>query len=127
MPRPADLDEEPILRVVTVRDEPDSLALDLARRLRGRQAVTLLALGPLDDAQVGRMVRACSTGASEDVVARVRRAADGLPLLVEEMLASPGVPASFADTVRARLADVERGPRPGCWLWRTTHSAFATC
>jgi hypothetical protein len=51
------------------------------------------------------MVRACSPGANDETVARVQRAADGIPFLVEEVLASPGVPASFSDTVRARLND----------------------
>jgi hypothetical protein len=51
------------------------------------------------------MVRACSPGANDETVARVQHAADGIPFLVEEVLASPGVPASFSDTVRARLND----------------------
>jgi hypothetical protein len=41
------------------------------------------------------------------MVARIQRAADGIPFLVEEVLASPGVPVSFAETVRARLADFD--------------------
>ena len=41
-----------------------------------------------------------------DLIARVQQTADGVPFLVEELLASPGVPRSFADTVRARLADL---------------------
>ena len=36
-------------------------------------------------------------------VTQVQRAAEGVPFLVEEVLASPGVPSSFADTVRVRL------------------------
>jgi hypothetical protein len=36
------------------------------------------------------MVRACSAGASDETVARVQRATDGIPFLVEEVLASPG-------------------------------------
>ncbi len=51
------------------------------------------------------MVRVCVPGASDELVGRVQRAADGIPFLVEELLASPGVPASFSETVRARLAD----------------------
>ena len=50
------------------------------------------------------MVRACLPAAGDDVIARVQRHADGIPFLVEESLAAPGVPRSFADGVRARLA-----------------------
>ena len=57
------------------------------------------------------MVRACLPGATQDVIARIQRLADGIPFLVEESLAAPGVPSSFADGVRARLtglSDAER-------------------
>jgi hypothetical protein len=37
------------------------------------------------------MVRACLGWAGEDVVPQVRRTVDGVPLLVEEILASAGV------------------------------------
>jgi hypothetical protein len=57
------------------------------------------------------MVRACLPGAAEDVVARVQRTADGVPFLVEEVLASPGVPASFLETVRARLSALDDAER----------------
>ena len=50
------------------------------------------------------MVRACLAGADDDLVARAQLAADGVPFLVEEVLASPGVPDSFAEMVRSRLA-----------------------
>jgi DNA-binding CsgD family transcriptional regulator len=101
----------PVLVVATSRDEPLTEALGLARRLQARQAAGHLALGRLDDRQVTTMVRACAPEAGEDVVARVRRTADGVPFLIEEVLASPGVPTSFRDTVRARLSalgDAER-------------------
>src|SRR5207244_1571708 len=49
--------------------------------------------------------------ASEDVVARVQRLADGVPFLVEESLAAPGVPVSFAEAVRARLTDLNEAER----------------
>jgi DNA-binding CsgD family transcriptional regulator len=105
------LDTLPVLGVATCRDEPPTEALGLARRLQARQAAAHLALDRLDDRQVTTMVRACLPGAGEDVVARVRHTADGVPFLIEEVLASPGVPASFRDTVRARLSafgDAER-------------------
>ena len=50
------------------------------------------------------MVRACLPSAADEVIARVQHAADGIPFLVEESLAAPGVPQSFADGVRSRLA-----------------------
>ena len=50
------------------------------------------------------MVRACAVDWDDELIARVQRAADGVPFLVEEVLASPGVPESFAGMVRARLA-----------------------
>jgi DNA-binding CsgD family transcriptional regulator len=101
----------PVLCLATARDEPVTEALGLAHRLQARHAAGHLALRRLDEGQVTTMVRACLPEAGEDVVARVRRSADGVPFLIEEVLASPGVPASFRDTVRARLfalADAER-------------------
>ena len=95
---------ERVLFVATSRDEPDSDGAGLARRLADRRAVTRLSLGRLGAEDVERMVRACLTGAGDDLVARAQLAADGVPFLVEEVLASPGVPDSFAEMVRARLA-----------------------
>ena len=96
----------PVLCVATSRSEPASAALDMIRRLHGRRAAAHLSLDRLPGGQVAAMIRACVPGAGDDVVARVQRTADGVPFLVEEVLASPGVPASFRDTVRARLAEL---------------------
>jgi len=101
----------PVLVLATSRDEPATEALGLARRLRARQAAGCLPLDRLDDRQVTTMVRACLPQADEDVIARVRRTADGVPFLVEEVLASPGVPASFLETVRARLSALDDAQR----------------
>jgi DNA-binding CsgD family transcriptional regulator len=95
---------EPLLGVVTCRSEEPSPALDLVRRMHGRRGATHLPLGRLDDDHVAEMVEACMPRAGADVVARAQHAAEGVPFLVEEVLASPGVPSSFADTVRVRLA-----------------------
>ena len=84
-------------------DDPPAAGPALARHL---------ALGRLDDDRVAEMVRACWPSAGDDVVSRVQRTADGVPFLVEEVLASPGVPASFRDTVRARLAGLDTAHRP---------------
>ena len=98
---------EPLLCVATCRSEQPSAALDLVRRMHGRRGATHLPLGGLDDEHVAGMVRACMPEAGGDVVAQVQHAAEGVPFLVEEVLASPGVPSSFADTVRVRLADLD--------------------
>jgi hypothetical protein len=101
----------PVLALATCRDEPATEALGLARRLLARQAAGHLPLVRLDDRQVTTMVRACLPGAGEDVIARVQRTADGVPFLVEEVLASPGVPASFLETMRARLSALDDARR----------------
>ena len=95
---------EPVLCLATSRDEPPSAGLEMIRRLHGRRAAAHLHLGRLTGDQVTAMVRSCLPDAGDDVVARVQRTADGVPFLVEEVLAAPGVPASFRDTVLGRLA-----------------------
>jgi DNA-binding CsgD family transcriptional regulator len=102
---------QPVLVLVTCRDEPLTAAMELIRRLHARRAASHLILGRLDDEGVASMVRACWPQASPDQVTRVQRTADGVPFLVEEVLAAPGVPASFRDLVRARLADLGAADR----------------
>ena len=98
------LSAEPVLCVATCRDEPASAAAELMARLHARRAASRIALGRLSADEVAAMVRACLPTAAGEVIARVQRLADGVPFLVEESLAAPGVPSSFADGVRARLA-----------------------
>ena len=86
---------EPLLCVATCRSEQPSAALDLMRRVHGRRGATHVSLGRLDEEHVAGMVRACLPGAGAGVVARVQHAAEGVPFLVEEVLASPGVSSSF--------------------------------
>jgi len=105
------LSAEPVLCLATIRSEPPSAAMELAVRLHGRRGAARLALGRLDDEDVAVMVRACLADPGEEIVARVQQRADGVPFLVEEMLAAPGVPSSFADTVRTRLAGLGRDER----------------
>jgi len=81
--------------------------MELARRLRERPGVVHLDLGRLAAAEAASMVQACTPGAPPELVARVQLAAEGVPLMVEEVLASPGVPTSLAETVRARLAELD--------------------
>src|SRR5690348_11834714 len=102
---------ERVLCVVTVRPEPGSGGYDLVRSLDTRRSARFLWLGRLSAAETGQMVLACRPAATRDVVRSVAGAADGVPFLVEELLAAPGVPASFAASVAARLArlgDAER-------------------
>ncbi len=123
--------EEPVLCVISLRDEEPSRALSCAYDLAARRSATMVSLRRLSDEEVVSVVEGClRTPAiprqlAEVVVAR----ADGLPFLVEELLVamvqahelertadgwvldrSPGltVPATFAETVWRRLAS-----RPG--------------
>ena len=98
------LSAEAVLCVATCRSETPSAGAELVARVTGRRAAQHLALGRLTAGQVAAMVRACLPSAPAEVIARVQRAADGIPFLVEESLAAPGVPRSFADGVRSRLA-----------------------
>jgi DNA-binding CsgD family transcriptional regulator len=96
---------QPLLFAVSLRTEPPSPASELARRQRGRPGLVHLPLGRLDEREVAEMVAACWPGAGAEERSRVGRASEGVPLFVEELLASPGVPASISETVRGRLAE----------------------
>ncbi|HET8537270.1 MAG TPA: AAA family ATPase, partial [Solirubrobacteraceae bacterium] len=91
------------LCVATCRDEP---AREQITRLLDSRAASRVALARLDEEDTARMARACLPGADGAAIDRVLKVADGVPFLVEEVLASPGVPGSFAETVGARLATV---------------------
>jgi DNA-binding CsgD family transcriptional regulator len=92
-----------LLLVLTFRDSPDTTVLDVARRKRGRPGVTYLGLERLGQEQSAAMVRACRPDAADEVVQRIGETADGIPLLVEDLLASPGLPTDFAATVKTRV------------------------
>jgi DNA-binding CsgD family transcriptional regulator len=94
----------PVLLILTMRDSPDTAALELARRQRGRPGIIYLGLDRLDHDEMAAMVRACQPDVADDVMSRIQQTSDGIPLLVEELLASPGLPEDFAATVMARLA-----------------------
>lgn len=97
------LSRQNVLCVLTIRDEPHSPALDLVSRQRGRDGATHIPLERLTPEGIEVMVRLCCPGAEGEQIARVREVADGVPLWVEEVLASPGLPRSFSATVRERL------------------------
>lgn len=75
--------------VVSVRDQPASAALDQWRRLGDRRAAEIVEVGPLPAADVDRMVLDClgQDAASDELLRFVREHADGIPFLVEELLA----------------------------------------
>ncbi|MQA15088.1 MAG: AAA family ATPase [Pseudonocardiaceae bacterium] len=123
----AQLRDEPVLIVITVRRETAGQGLDLAHGLQARAGASAIELDRLDEAGVAGMVRACldSHAIPEDVLSWLSERAEGLPFLVEELLASaitsealrrdpggwsfssptrPVVPVGFADSVHRRLA-----------------------
>ncbi len=102
---------ERLLVVLTLRDSPPSEVLDMARRHRGPGELVYLALGRLSDDESAAMARACGADLSDPTLARVAAAAEGVPLLVEELLNAPGLPDSLAATVTARLGELDEEVR----------------
>ena len=97
---------QPVLLALTLRPDPPSVALDMVRRQRGRSGVVQFSLGRLDDAATDAMLAACGAAGSVEHLAWVRQTAEGIPLLIEDLLASPGLPDSIAGSVRARLGEL---------------------
>ena len=128
------LSAERVLCVATVRAGEGAEAASLARALEARESAAVLPLRRLDPAAMARMALAC-VGADDlpgEVHAFVSERAEGIPFLVEEVLAgligaealierdgrwragdlaAPGVPATFADTIGRRLAAAGAGAR----------------
>ena len=102
---------ERLMLVLTLRDGPPSAALDMALRHRATRETLWLRLERLSSTESEVMVRACNPDVAEDVLDRVRQTAEGVPLLVEELLASPGLPETFAATVSGRLDGLDHGTR----------------
>src|SRR5205807_581220 len=117
---------EPLTILATSRPESASPAIGLARSLETHRLGTVLDLGRLAPAAIREMARACLDDEPvPDAVHRLLSAsAEGLPLLVEDLLAEwtgagalvhsndgwqvrhvlgPVVPLSFGDTVRRRM------------------------
>ena len=105
------LGQERVLCLATTRSEPPSAASELAYALHARRSAVVLGLGRLSADEVDRMVRACRPTATAEEVRAVIAVADGVPFLVEELLASPGHRASFRDSVSARLAELAEPQR----------------
>ena len=116
---------ERVLCLATLRDEGGEAAA-LASALAARGSAAVLPLGRLDPVAMADMTRACLDAADlpDALHEFVAGRAEGIPFLVEEVLAglvgdgalteqggrwhavnlsAPGVPATFADAVRRRL------------------------
>jgi DNA-binding CsgD family transcriptional regulator len=126
------LGSEPAALVLTLRPEHGD-ALGLAHALRARHVATVVTVEPLDDDVVTGMSEACLDGpAPPEVDALLRAHSDGLPFLVEELLATlvdsaalarsgegwelrrapePAVPLTFRQTVQQRLDALEGNER----------------
>lgn len=97
------LDSAPVLCVATVRAGEGGPAHRTLRRVGDRRTALVLEPARLNDAQVAAMVHSCTGGADPAVLQRATALGEGVPFLIEELLVSPGLPESFADTVRERL------------------------
>lgn len=97
----------PVLWLLTFRDEANSPVVDLSEVLATRRSVTCLRLGRLSSAAVEQMVRGCEPRADRELIDRVQRVADGIPLFVEQIMAARGVPDSFARAIGAQLAALD--------------------
>jgi DNA-binding CsgD family transcriptional regulator len=128
------LSAERVLCVGTLRDEDGAAAAGLASTLEGRGSAAVLPLGRLDPAAMTRMALAC-VGADDlpgAVQSLVAERAEGLPFLIEEVLAGligegalaerdgswhatalagTGVPGTFADSVLRRLDGLDADSR----------------
>ncbi len=117
---------QPVMCVATVRSDEASPALRLAQGLNAARTATVLELDALEPHDLGLMTAACldSADVPDGVVEYVRTWSDGLPFMVEEVLAGavgagaltwdgerwsfetaagPSLPVSFVDNVRGRL------------------------
>ena len=110
-------DEVPVVVLATVRagDGRDDVPAVL-----GAAGAQVCPIGRLTDDEVRAMVAACTgpgppgQDTAEGMAETVVRAAEGLPLLVEDLLATGdlgGLPPRFADTVRARLTRLQARER----------------
>jgi DNA-binding NarL/FixJ family response regulator len=101
--------EVPVVLLATVRTGDGR---DDVQAVLGAAGAQVCPIGRLTTDQVRDMAVACTGPGSpaEGRIAAVVRAAEGLPLLVEDLLATGdlgGLPSRFADTVRARLARLD--------------------
>ena len=83
------LASEPVVCLGTLRAEGSSPGLAVASSLTARRVASAVELSPLSEAEVSAMARACLGSASlpGEFEAILQECADGLPFLVEELLA----------------------------------------
>ncbi|MGH9151485.1 MAG: AAA family ATPase [Acidimicrobiales bacterium] len=115
----------PILILASIRSDEPSTALSCVRTLAARRSASIVELRRLTDDEVVSVATACLQSSIPDELAEVLVASvDGLPFLVEELLAAMAhagdlhettdgwvlarsrgltVPATFVETVRRRL------------------------
>jgi DNA-binding CsgD family transcriptional regulator len=97
--------DRPVLVAVSSRDEPAEAAA--TARLRALPGITTVHLRRLGEPDVADVAAACLGGRPlpPEAVRDLHMRSDGLPFLVEELLAEPGreVPPSLAAMVAARL------------------------
>jgi DNA-binding CsgD family transcriptional regulator len=106
-------DEVPMVLLATVRTGDGR---DDVQALLGAAGAVVCPIGRLSAEETRDMAAACAgpDSASDGRVATVVNAAEGLPLLVEDLLATGdlgGLPPRFADSVRARLGRLDAGQR----------------
>jgi DNA-binding CsgD family transcriptional regulator/tetratricopeptide (TPR) repeat protein len=127
------LTTERVLCVATVREEGRSAGLELARTLHAKRVATLIHISRLAQQEVAEMVGSCleANTVSDDVLGFAARA-DGIPFLVEELLAAAVtsgalvaegqswtvsktveriIPLTFSESMRQRLAALGKETR----------------
>lgn len=120
---------EPILILVSVRSDPPSSAMASVRGLASRRSVSIVELQRLTNDEVISVAEGCLHGSvvPRELDPMLRARADGLPFLVEELVATmvrggelrqtpdgwvldrpttPTIPATFAESVHNRLAEL---------------------
>jgi DNA-binding CsgD family transcriptional regulator len=125
---------ERVLCVGTLREEDGAEMAALAGALKARGSAVLLPLSRLDSAAAAQMALACVGAADLPVAVQslVAERAEGLPFLIEEILAglvgegslteqdgrwqtrdlaAAGVPGTFSDAVQRRLAALDEDAR----------------
>ena len=118
------LDGSPVMVLVTLRNGEPGPGADVATALVARRAALELRLEPLDDDEVLEVARSCLDDADlpADAGAALVARCDGVPFLVEELLATAvrsgwdtitdDVPGSVAASVATRLDGLPPGARP---------------
>src|SRR6476469_4361763 len=80
------LQHMPVLCVATVRSDEPSPVFEVVRPMGARGTAIVVELARLSDSETVDMARACRPGLGEQQLRRVTERADGVPLLIEELL-----------------------------------------